>query len=325
METAANVLVIPSTRARPCTGDSIPVLATTTAGAVNIDVNEDEEQSSPSKRHRIHAPSNVGGSSSSTTSYWPYSPEAYQLFWPSSRSGGDTLLVGGDSRSITETPQEALERRILVLQSVNKREDSWRNVIIGRDVDNFCSKTEIFEIRQRASFLCRAYQLALAHMNQWTWYKCCQEACNELNRLGMMQATSYKTVAAWNMTYRQGEGFAHPNPYVNCGKRPLPQLLEVFPDAKDQIVSYAIKNLAKLTIEAVHDFIVSKVIPRLITVWQSDISVGDFTTIDTARTVVTGDDVVNNDDCVRLFLNAHRLDSLSLTTAWRWMRLLGFH
>ena len=74
METAANVLVIPSTRARPCTGDSIPVLATTTAGAVNIDVNEDEGQSSPSKRHRIHAPSNVGVSSSSTTSYWSYSP-----------------------------------------------------------------------------------------------------------------------------------------------------------------------------------------------------------------------------------------------------------
>jgi hypothetical protein len=74
METAANVLVIPSTRARPCTGDSIPVLATTTTGAVNIDVNEDEGQSSPSKRHRIHAASNVGVSSSSTTSYWSYSP-----------------------------------------------------------------------------------------------------------------------------------------------------------------------------------------------------------------------------------------------------------
>ena len=25
------------------------------------------------------------------------------------------------------------------------------------------------------------------------------------------------------------------------------------------------------------------------------------------------------------FLKAHRLESLSLTTAWRWMRLLGFH
>ena len=131
MKIAANVLLIPSTRARPCTGDLIPVLATTTTDGDNINANEDEEQPSPLKRHRTHAPASVGdGSSTTRTSYWLFSPEAFHLFRPSSRSGGDTLLVGGDSRSITETPQEALERRILVIQSVNKREDSWRNVII---------------------------------------------------------------------------------------------------------------------------------------------------------------------------------------------------
>ena len=85
----------------------------------------------------------------------------------------------------------------------------------------------------------------------------------ELNALGMLQARSYKTVAAWNMTYRQVEGFPHPNPYIQCGEQPLPRLLEIFPDAKDQNVSFALKNLAKLTIEGVHDFILSKVIPRL--------------------------------------------------------------
>ena len=164
-----------------------------------------------------------------------------------------------------ESPHETLERRIRVLQSVHKGEDCWRSVSLGRDANNFCTKAEIFEIRQCVTFLCRAYQLAILRMNQWTWYKCCQEACNELNALGMLQARSYKTVAAWNMTYRQVEGFPHPNPYIQCGKRPLPRLLEVFPDAKDQIVSFALKNLAKLTIEDVRDFILSKVIPRLIT------------------------------------------------------------
>jgi hypothetical protein len=102
-------------------------------------------------------------------------------------------------------------------------------------------------------------------MNQRTWYKCCQEACNKLNAVGMLQARSYKTLAAWNMTYRQVEGFPHPNPYIQCGKRPLPRLLEVFPDANNKIVSFALNNLAKLTIEDVRDFILSKVIPRLIT------------------------------------------------------------
>jgi hypothetical protein len=47
--------------------------------------------------------------------------------------------------------------------------------------------------------------------------------------------------------------------------------------------SYAIKNLAKLTIEGVYDFIVyQKVIPRLNTVWQSD---NDSTLDDTAQTM----------------------------------------
>jgi hypothetical protein len=166
-------------------------------------------------------------------------------------------------------------------------------------------------------------------MNQWTWCKCCQEACKKLNDLGMLQARSYKTVAVWNMTYRQFEGFPHPNPYIQCGKRPLPRLFEVFPDAKDQIVSFALKNLAKLTIEGVHDFILSKVIQRLITLWKSDVAASFSSSPTTTRTSTTNDstneELSDHDDWIRLFLKAHRLESFSLTTGWRWMRLLGFH
>jgi hypothetical protein len=41
----------------------------------------------------------------------------------------------------------------------------------------------------------------------------------------------------------------------------------------------------------------------------------------------TADDtttIANNEDPMHSFLVAHGLDSLSLTTAWRWMQLLGF-
>ena len=72
-------------------------------------------------------------------------------------------MAGG---STAETPQEAVERRIRLLQSEHKREqDSWRNVVVGRDADNYCTKAEIAEIRPRSTFLCLAYQLALEHMN----------------------------------------------------------------------------------------------------------------------------------------------------------------
>ena len=66
------------------------------------------------------------------------------------------------------------------------------------------------------------------------------------------------------------EFIPHPNPQVQCGKRPLPRLLEVFPDAKDQIVAFGIKNLAMLTIERVHDRIICKVIPSLMETWMHE-------------------------------------------------------
>jgi hypothetical protein len=149
----------------------------------------------------------------------------------------------------------------------------------------------------------------------------------------MSQATCYKTVAAWNMTYQQFEGFPHPNPYVGCGKRPLPTLLEVFPDAKDQIVPYAIKNLVKLTIKGVHNFFVSKVIPRLMKLLKSDTSLSSTTTsiaatgnhTQHATTSTTTNEGITDVDPVRSFLATYQLGSLSLTTAWRSMRLLGFH
>jgi hypothetical protein len=91
-----------------------------------------------------------------------------------------------------------------------------------------------------------------------------------LNDLGLQQATFYSTIAESNKIYRKLECFPHPNAYVQCGKRPLPQLLETFPNAKEQIVAFGVRDLTTLTIEGVHDFIVSTVIPRLVVVWRND-------------------------------------------------------
>ncbi len=134
-----------------------------------------------------------------------------------------------------------------------------------------------------------------------------------------MQATFFKTIANWNKVFRQFECFPHPNPYVQCGKRPLPPLLAIFPNAKDQIVSFGIKNLATLSIESVHDLTVTKVIPKVATTWQSEQEAQK-----TSRSSRTNGEGNEPDTAIRLFLQAHRLESMSLTTTWRWMRLLGF-
>ena len=224
-----------------------------------------------------------------------------------------------------ETAQEAVKQRIKLLQSVHESDEGWRNIIMGRDVDNFCSKHEIFEIRQRATFLCCAYQLALANMNKVTWRDCCKQACTFLNSLGLKQATFFKTVANWNKVFRKlEECFPHPNLYVQCGKRPLPKLLELYPDAKDQIVSFGIKHLATLTIESVHDFVISTVVPRLTLTWQNENLERSTSTSTTSKPGHDGDEDSTTNLPGNSFLNAHGLQSMSLTTTWRRMRLLGF-
>ena len=212
LQAGVTALAIPSTRARPCystidtshscttANDTQPSSALIVSETTSVvDITNTSANEPPNKRQRV-------------ASYWPESPEAYQLFKPPS---GTTSAIG-------ENPQEALERRIKLLQSVHETEDSWRNVVKGRDAENFCTKAEVFEIRQRATFLCCAYQLALTHMNGWTWHDCCKEACKCLNSFGMNQATFFKTLAQWNIVFRKFECFPHPNPYVQSGKRPLP-------------------------------------------------------------------------------------------------------
>ena len=158
-----------------------------------------------------------------------------------------------------------------------------------------------------------------------------------MNALGLNQATFYKTVAQWNIVFRKLECFPHPNLYVQCGKRPLPRLLEIYPDAKEQILSFGMKNLAKLTIESVRDFIVSTVIPRLVLQWQHDeeaAALADHqqvagidrttTTTTSTRTSHTEENQEASRTLICSFLHAYGLKTLSFSTAWRWMKRLGF-
>ncbi|KAI2493982.1 hypothetical protein MHU86_20556 [Fragilaria crotonensis] len=335
LETASNALIIPSTRARPAITLATRVDTTESTNLDDVCAEAINEQPSPQKRPRLE---HREEDSVVPMSYWPDSPEARRLFRPTRITRAltpppavSTDNDGGEARQCSnETAHEAVKRRIGLLQSVHDCEDGWRNILIGRDENNFCTKVEIFEIRQRATFLCCAYQIALTNMNQITWHDCCKQACKVLNSLGLRQATFFKTVANWNKVFRQFEGFPHPNPYVQCGKRPLPRLLELFPDAKDQIVSFGIKNLATLTIERVHDFLVTSVIPRLARTWRSEengVVTPPASTTDTTTGNAAGAELPDEDanTPIRSFLNAHRLESVGLTTTWRWMRCLGFN
>jgi hypothetical protein len=279
--TGAEALIIPVTRSRP-------------AGRDDKAEEDENEEATQGKNKRQRTVDSVHVSPATTfkpqqTNYWQ-SPEAASLFHP--------LETDGDAK-------DTIQRRVKMLQSVHETEDGWRNVVDGRDPKDFCSKTDIFIVRQRSAILCCAYQLALDHMNDWTWRKCCEEACEQMNRVGLKQATHYKTVTAWNIAFRRGENFPHPNPQVRCGKVPLPSLFEEFPEAKDSFVAFAVNNLTELTLESLHEFTTTKLMHDLFEIWQREQSEswqwqGDSEFLTMER-----------------FLETHGLRTVSLTTAQR--------
>jgi hypothetical protein len=81
-------------------------------------------------------------------------------------------------------------------------------------------------------------------------------------------------------------------------------------------------TVGTLTIESVHNFIVTNVIPRLATTWQQSEMMGTSSS-NGVKTVLN--ELDGNATAIgNAFPKAHRLESMSLTTTWRWMCLLGF-
>jgi hypothetical protein len=125
--------------------------------------------------------------------------------------------------------------------------------------------------------------------NGVTWHKCCHRACQLLNSLGIKRLKLFKTIANWNKVCRKFECFPHPNPYVQCGKHPLPRLLKLHLNAKDQIASLGIKNLG---------FIITSILPRLTSTCQKE-QCSESASFSVTRTATPDDNSTINS-----FLNA---------------------
>jgi hypothetical protein len=148
VDMAEAVLLIPATRSRP----SVAAKELDTTAIICPDERPGESQPSEqedrsSKRQRI---GELPCQHDAAKSYWLDSPKVYQQFKPRG------FVPGYDASNCNENPLEAAQRSIQLLNSANSCEDAWRSIISGWDPNNFCSKTEIFEVRQRALFLCSA-------------------------------------------------------------------------------------------------------------------------------------------------------------------------
>jgi hypothetical protein len=252
-------------------------------------------------------------------SYWD-SPEAKKLF----------LGTSTDERDVVDILQQRIER----LQQVNRSPDGWRDLVDKHDVDNLCSPYDIFIIRQRCSILCLAYTVALEEMNSARWIEdCCAQAIYDSSRMGIeAAATTERTVADWNILLRANcEHFPLPDPKIRKQKKPLPDLLEYF---REEItvpwVSYCISNLADLTVELARNELVTRIIPKCILLEsQQDNDDEDETTThhnETAEMFENNNDENQMPKTIKdSILMAYNDKPISMSTAWRWLKRLGFN
>ena len=130
-------------------------------------------------------------------------------------------------------------------------------------------------------------------------------------------ATNERTVAGWNALLRANrERFPVPDPKTHKQNKPLPNLLEYF---REEItlpwIEYCVTNLADLTVEQARNELITTIIPNAIANER------------TATTNETNEDEDEEDAeaTKESLLNGYLDCPISFTTAWRWLRCLGFH
>jgi len=217
-----------------------------------------------------------------------------------------------DTKEADNTVEETLSRRVKTLASAVVSADGWRNVVEGRDPDNLCSESDVKSVQQHCMLLCQAYIIAIKRLGRGagkvTWKMCCEEACSILNPLGVVQATNPTSIERYNLTFRSDETFPNPNQFASLGKKPEPQMFQVYPELKERIERYCTANVATLSIESLYNFVHKTLMLATQALFVADLP------IDAPQECRTMDH----------FYYCFNFKNLSFTTVWRWMRHIGF-
>jgi hypothetical protein len=215
-------------------------IAATTATIATTSVIADAE-SQPAKRARIDDPLLE---SERDQNYWK-SPEAAKLFLgiEGSIKRNKKRTDGEDIVSENVDIEHTMAKRIRILKSVQKEPDGWKKIVFSHDIHDACSHSDVFVLRQKSLYLSRAYEVALDKMPFANWNDCCQQAVDELSTFGFALATSSRTIATWNKSFRRSALFPHPNPLVASGIAVENPIFTYFPEAKEKLVTFARENL----------------------------------------------------------------------------------
>ena len=174
-------------------------------------------------------------------------------------------FFGGRRGHGGELTRDKLERWIKSLLEAENSYDKMMRMV-NKANEEPPPRAWIPKILTKARMLRRAYQLALQTMEAGaTWGSCCDTVIAEFRHTNanLSVLRNSRTLQEWNIQFRTREGFPHPSPYVERGKRPCPFLFEIFPEALKTFQDWASKRLEELSCELAAGYIRAQLIPAI--------------------------------------------------------------
>lgn len=233
----------------------------------------------------------------------------------------DGSCIDGDVSSIEVFAdlQSIMRKRTDQLRKCFTTSDGYKNVVSEKWRNEISDSTR-FTIALRARYLVAAYEIAMIEMPKRKWSECCEKALEEVNTAqGTEHFTSQRSIQRWHLEFRiYGESF---DALISkASKTRAPKFFENNPDAKSLISKFALDNLNNLTMERMHDYIHTTLLPEIVSKVQSELrdemekDGQDESTIKAKVDLVTKDTI----------LKESHLKVLNEETIRGWMHKLGF-
>jgi hypothetical protein len=195
--------------------------------------------------------------------------------------------------------------------------NGWKNIISDKETSELCTPHDVFVLRLKARCLAATLSHALIlYESTVDFLEICKLGIQTINEIDgcvcdendehdkIMQIYNPRTIMECLHIFRRTSSFPNPAVVHQCHwKNKLPAIFQNNPDLHQSLISYARSNLATLSCELIHQYLFSTAIPGIVARVQKE----------------TGQEYN-----AAQFLKDNNLTTLSLSTVYGWLGLLGF-
>ena len=208
-----------------------------------------------------------------------------------------------------------INSQVETLQSVNLFTNGWKTIVSKDTIYEEFTDYQISALRHRATYLAMVYYLCIDHYNTCSDFTdIIQMAIERVNSVHLsdflpksQRRTTYivnskTTILRWFREYREQDYFT--SFVASSKKEKLPPILNANPDLVSGIIHFCRSNINSLSVELVHDFLITKAIPELVNIVNKE---------------------QNTDECtIGSLMSVFGLQKLCIRTVQIWMNRLGF-